>query len=812
MKRTWILLIGLTILAACATPPNSHSPGPGIAEAIAVNGTPAYRLTNGEVVLLDKPEVTQWYLDHYPPPAPTANQTLRPQGLPASADLSAYQTPIKDQGPRGTCTNFAAVAALEAQYRRQYGLTLDLSEQWVTHLHHLMELWTDKQGNPYAPSHSENAPGPWDGGSVVYNLQLFSTLELGVPLEWEMPYINQKGFNDTSMWQPSILDTSPQRAVDDLNLSQQQTVWNIPSPFQTTILPQVALEDAKYRANQMIYATKDDLGSLDWFKTQLAGGHEVAFGVRLDSDDPSPNNDVWEIAAQPRPDPKTWGGHAMLMVGYDDTKKAFRVKNSWGTGWGDKGYSWFSYDFVSKGKVYEAAVVQSVLAPNFGQPTDRLFLGRYRLNHDGWRGVLDIYHIPYILKHSPNWATERRLGTYYGPDGQARRVNGEINGQRIDFYIDWNNTGVRGFGELSGLRFTGYLGPDNGTLSGTLLDNRDGKSYGFYGLKFHDYLGGKARGSGASLASYVGNWSLYGPNPQGFAIISVNPQNGVVSGQGFFGENFSGTVNVNNPQEFSFQLAGKNHHGYLFGLETGVMAGTVGGTTGFIATRSDFGTPQVSILSPKPGDTLYRTQQVTLSGQAFGDNGSGLANQPLPCNWTSSDPGDSQFPLTDNCTPTVKIRPDSPASVTFTLSATGYGGGSAQSSVVVNVDNPPGSGPPVVSITAPASSDFANVGTTVILMGSWVGGAAPYKNLRWTWQATHKSGCAETELPAVYHPPINLGQDPYWTWDTTGAQSVANGCGFDNDGGKLRFYVTDSLNYTGSASIVFKLTYVPPPN
>lgn len=98
--------------------------------------------------------------------------------------------------------------------------------------------------------------------------------------------------------------------------------------------------------------------------------------------------------------------------------------------------------------------------------------------------------------------------------------------------------------------------------------------------------------------------------------------------------------------------------------------------------------PQVSISSPKPSDTLLRTQSYTLSGQAFGDNGSGFANQPLPCNWTSSDAGDNQFPITGNCTPTIKIRSGSPASVTFTLAATAYGGKSAQTSVTVNVQTP----------------------------------------------------------------------------------------------------------------------------
>lgn len=32
------------------------------------------------------------------------------------------------------------------------------------------------------------------------------------------------------------------------------------------------------------------------------------------------------------------GGHAVLLVGYDDIEHAWIAKNSWGTGWGDKGY------------------------------------------------------------------------------------------------------------------------------------------------------------------------------------------------------------------------------------------------------------------------------------------------------------------------------------------------------------------------------------------------------------------------------------------------------------------------------------------
>ena len=37
--------------------------------------------------------------------------------------------------------------------------------------------------------------------------------------------------------------------------------------------------------------------------------------------------------------------HAMVLSGYDDTKNAFRVRNSWGQTWGDLGSIWVDYDF-----------------------------------------------------------------------------------------------------------------------------------------------------------------------------------------------------------------------------------------------------------------------------------------------------------------------------------------------------------------------------------------------------------------------------------------------------------------------------------
>lgn len=43
-----------------------------------------------------------------------------------------------------------------------------------------------------------------------------------------------------------------------------------------------------------------------------------------------------------------WSGHAMVVVGYDDKKQAFRLLNSFGTDWGDNGFIWVKYQLFAE--------------------------------------------------------------------------------------------------------------------------------------------------------------------------------------------------------------------------------------------------------------------------------------------------------------------------------------------------------------------------------------------------------------------------------------------------------------------------------
>lgn len=50
-------------------------------------------------------------------------------------------------------------------------------------------------------------------------------------------------------------------------------------------------------------------------------------------------------------------GHTMVICGYDDSKGAYKVMNSWGTAWGDSGFGWIGYDFFPSATFYYVYVM-----------------------------------------------------------------------------------------------------------------------------------------------------------------------------------------------------------------------------------------------------------------------------------------------------------------------------------------------------------------------------------------------------------------------------------------------------------------------
>ena len=49
----------------------------------------------------------------------------------------------------------------------------------------------------------------------------------------------------------------------------------------------------------------------------------------------------------PKENEEVLGGHAIMAVGYDIQKKVFIIQNSWGDKWGDNGYFYMPFDFIT---------------------------------------------------------------------------------------------------------------------------------------------------------------------------------------------------------------------------------------------------------------------------------------------------------------------------------------------------------------------------------------------------------------------------------------------------------------------------------
>lgn len=95
------------------------------------------------------------------------------------------------------------------------------------------------------------------------------------------------------------------------------------------------------------------------FKAYLAEGRPIVFGARLGD-----RFMRWNSSAPIDYDTYQNPGmqhayHAIVLAGYDDSKQAFKVINTWGNSWGNSGTIWVDYDFFVSSFCFAAFVAQN---------------------------------------------------------------------------------------------------------------------------------------------------------------------------------------------------------------------------------------------------------------------------------------------------------------------------------------------------------------------------------------------------------------------------------------------------------------------
>ncbi len=204
--------------------------------------------------------------------------------LPGHVDLSGRFPTPGNQGQQGSCVAWATGYALRSYYegRNHPGEAL-ATEQQV-----------------FSPAYIYNRLHP--NGDCQAGTAISDALDLikheGVPLLSQFPY-----------------------SADNCSLRPDQQVRQDAGHYR--IKSWRAIEPSK----------------LDDVKGQLASGNPVVFGLDIsDSFNDLKGDTVYDDVTSPRT-----GSHALVLVGYDERRQAFKLFNSWGTDWGDGGFAWASY-------------------------------------------------------------------------------------------------------------------------------------------------------------------------------------------------------------------------------------------------------------------------------------------------------------------------------------------------------------------------------------------------------------------------------------------------------------------------------------
>lgn len=223
----------------------------------------------------------------------------RKYNLPKSVDLRKNFSYIKDQGDIGSCTTFALASIFEYILGKNQKLDADLSERYLYYNTRIEAL--KREGRP-------------DNSLVEVGTSFFDAI---------------KALQTDGICKEALCQYAKTEAINEK-----------PSD--------AAYEDGRTRLvteAMNVQLKEDDI------KSALNDGYPVAISVRVFSTFGNPDHGFISLPDEGEVNQADIDGiesnHAMVICGYSDENKVFVVRNSWGTSFGDKGYCFMPYSYIT---------------------------------------------------------------------------------------------------------------------------------------------------------------------------------------------------------------------------------------------------------------------------------------------------------------------------------------------------------------------------------------------------------------------------------------------------------------------------------
>lgn len=207
--------------------------------------------------------------------------------LRESVDLREWDTIIETQDRLGSCASNAITNAYEMIVKQKY-------PEYFTQLSRLF---------------------------IYYNTRFeYSNIyeDTGIYLRDGLKSVSKFGICSEQLW-PYIVDNFDDRPTEE------------------------CYEDAKKR--KLINYQK--LISNYYITEVLNDNKPVVFGMQIYESFMDLDERISTVSFPSRKE-KSMGNHAMCMVGYDLNRRLFLAKNSFGTTWGNQGYCWIPFDYITQ--------------------------------------------------------------------------------------------------------------------------------------------------------------------------------------------------------------------------------------------------------------------------------------------------------------------------------------------------------------------------------------------------------------------------------------------------------------------------------